>query len=74
MSRRVYLSRDGCNDETNVELYLHKPKYDKDAKIFDYPMAAGFLIDFCYEEFLKITRFKIKPGEYRRVRINIEEV
>ena len=32
------------------------------------------LADFCYEEFLKITGFKIKPGECKRVRIEIKEV
>jgi len=71
MSRRVYLSRDGLYGG-NVELYLHKPTYSQDQQW--HFKTDGCETFFCYEEFLKITGFKIKPGECKRVSIEIKEV
>jgi len=71
MSRRVYLSRDGRGGG-NVELYLHKPTYSQNQQWFF--ETDGCETFFCYEEFLRITGFKIKPGECKRVRIEIKEV
>jgi len=73
MDIRVYLTRDGDSNDAEVEVYTRKPLCGDTGVYYgegpDTPLA-----DFCYEEFLKITGFKIKPGECKRVRIEIKEV
>lgn len=73
--RMVYVSRDAFNDTEGVELYLRKPVWSESSKWWFSSVPNGSkLIGFCYPEWLRITGFKIKPGECKRVRIRVEEV
>jgi len=67
--RRVYLSRDDReHGDDGIEVYLRKPKWHEDSQWWH--SKHGKLTSFCYQEFQRVTGFRIKPGECVRGRIN----
>lgn len=62
-ARMVWLARDPYED-ADYELHLRRPG----------ARALGLLDYFCPEHFERVTRYKLKPGECKRVRIVVEEV
>jgi len=69
MSRRVYLSRDYYANAV-VDVNTRKPQQRGTI----YYSMGGHLIDLCPDDLVRVTGFKIKPGECKRVRIEIKEV
>lgn len=69
---RVYLSRDTAEGDW-YSMFSKKPQLMQG---WWKPSGDSFrrIDHFCPEDFERITRYKLKPGECKRVRINIEEV
>ena len=68
--KSLWVSRDIGSEW--VDLWVKKPEKDEYG---DFILSDKFyLINYCYKYWLKYTNFKLKPGECKKVRINVEEI
>lgn len=65
---KVWVSRDYNTIDPVVELCTKKPE------LVGHCYFGRPLTFFCYKEFKRITGFKLKPGECKRVEIKVKEV
>ena len=74
--RMFWLCRDpNLFDNPNPSYELHESKPEGRTTEQGWFWRTSTRIEsFCPKEFERITRFKMKPGECKRVRIHIEEV
>jgi hypothetical protein len=74
MPRKIWITRDSkrlsCATNDSVELYRIKP--DNYNGYFTHD--EGAIYDFCYEDFVRFTGYKIIKGECKRIEIHIKEV
>ncbi len=70
----VFLARSFLiNEYADYCIYREQPEKREDQ--MHTPFWAGNEIDrFCTRHFEQVTGYKLKPGECKRVRINVEEV
>ena len=84
--KKVWVSRDAYGDEPGdgsceVELWATKPKKGRDQDFLgnDIPGTIRYhgarqYYEFCVEDFEAVTGVSLKPGELRRVTINVKAV
>ena len=65
---RTWLSRDNYGVMSGYEVWAKKPALDGEGAY----VGSGFVDGFCARDFERITRFKLKPGECKRVRISVK--
>ena len=68
--RRLYIGRPHgeARDSDEVELASKKSGWDRES---GFP-SEDLIVDFCYEDFYRVTGQKLEPGEMHKVNIKVE--
>lgn len=73
-AKKVWLARDEFNQDAFYELWTTKPRQNRNGEFYADGKRCFLIEDFCPEEFERITGFSLKPGECKRVTIEIKIV
>jgi len=66
-----WISRDNGVWNCYISIHRRKPTYIKAHGI--YTWDSELIDNLCVDDFIKATKFKIKPGECKRIRFKVEE-